>query len=65
MIDNLEKLRDAFLMHKVSQNTMRNPLACEAWEKALADPSKVRIWSYYVLSGLEDWGLDIMWSEIE
>jgi len=64
MVNTLDGLRDAFLMHKISANTMSNPLAMEAWEKANREPSKVRIWVYFCMSGLEDWGKTVVWSEI-
>jgi hypothetical protein len=65
MIEDLQSLKDWFLMFKLRPEIMANTYAMEAWEKALSEPTKARIWVFYVMAGMDLFIKDqICWHKI-
>ncbi len=52
-------------MFKLRPEIMANTYAMEAWEKALSEPTKARIWVFYVMAGMDLFIKDqICWHKI-
>ena len=62
-IESMQELRDWFYDLKLKPEIMANPYAMEAWNNALTDPSKGKIRTFYVMSGMDLYiEQDIIWS---